>query len=154
MLESTMQEEPLSINSIFRHGRRIFADSQVVTFEGDHSRRVSFADLANRSDKLAAALKRIGVRPGDRVATFQWNNQEHLEAYFAAPAMGAVLHTINIRLFVEDLIYIINHAEDKVILIDPDLVPILEPLVARLEKVQHFIIMTDDRNFTTTSLTY
>ena len=141
MLESTMQDEPLSINSIFSHGRRIFADSQVITFEGDHCRRIRFADLADRSDKLAAALQRIGVRPGDRVATFQWNNQEHLEAYFAVPCMGAVLHTLNIRLFPEQLTYVINHAEDDVILVDGSLVPLLARVVKDLKKRPIFILV-------------
>ena len=92
----------------------------------------------------------LGVGKGDRVGTFGWNTYRHLEAYYAVPTMGAVLHTINFRLFTEDLVYIINHAGDKVILVDPDLVPILEPLAPQLESVEHYIIMTDDRSFTTT----
>ena len=141
MLESTMQDEPLSITSLLRHGQRIFADSQVVTFEGDHTRRASFAEVSERSEKLAAALERLGVRPGDRVATFQWNNQEHLEAYFAVPCMGAVLHTLNIRLFPEQLAYVINHAEDDVILVDASLVPLLARVVDELEKRPTFILV-------------
>ena len=141
MLESTMQDAPLSITSILRHGQRIFADSQVVTFEGDRSRRASFAEVSARSEKLAAALHKLGVRPGDRVATFQWNNQEHLEAYFAVPCMGAVLHTLNIRLFPEQLAYVINHAEDDVIIVDGSLVPLLARVVDDLEKRPTFILV-------------
>ncbi len=141
MLESTMQDTPLSIRSIFEYGRRIFAESQVVTFEGDHSRRASFAEVGARAEKLAAALDRLGVKPGDRVATFQWNNQEHLEAYFAVPCMGAVLHTLNIRLFPEQLSYVINHAEDDVILIDGSLVPLLAKVVDELKKRPTFILV-------------
>ena len=91
MLKSTMQDEPLSIRSIFDYGRKIFADSEIVTFEGEGCRRATFAEVGERTERLAAALERVGVRPGDRVGTFQWNNQEHLEAYFAVPCMGAVL---------------------------------------------------------------
>jgi fatty-acyl-CoA synthase len=103
-----------------------------------------------RSSRLSNALAGLGVGVGDRVGTFAWNTYRHLEAYFAVPTVGAVLHTINFRLFTEDLVYIINHAGDKVILVDPDLVPLLEPLAPQLESVEHFVIMTDDRNFTTT----
>ena len=141
MLESTMQDAPLSIRSIFDYGRRVFANSQVITFEGEGCRRATFADVGARAEKLAAALHRLGVRPGDRVGTFQWNNQEHLEAYFAVPCMGAVLHTLNIRLFPEQLGYVINHAEDDVILVDASLVPLLAKVVDDLEKRPTFILV-------------
>ena len=126
------------------------SNKEIVTRIGEGSHRYTYADLMRRTSRLSNALAGLGVGNGDRVGTFAWNTYRHLEAYFAAPVMGAVLHTINIRLFTDDLIYIINHAGDKVILIDPDLVPILEPLVPQLESVEHYIIMTDDRNFTTT----
>src|SRR5690348_1903527 len=126
MFESTMQDAPLTIGSIIRHGQRVFANSEVVTFEGDHSRRATFAQLAERAEKLAAALFRLGVKRGDRVGTFAWNTQEHLEAYFAVPAMGAVLHTLNIRLFPEQIIYITNHAEDSVVILDAQLAPLYQ----------------------------
>ena len=141
MLESTMQDTPLSITSILRHGQRIFEGSQVVTFEGDHCRRASFGEVSARAEKLAAALERLGVRPGDRVGTFQWNNQEHLEAYFAVPCMGAVLHTLNIRLFPEQLSYVIDHAEDDVILVDASLVALLARVVDDLKKRPTFILV-------------
>ncbi len=88
-MQSTMQDFPLSIGMIFQHGRTVFGDSEVVTFEGDTSRRASFSEVADRVDRLAAALRRLGVDSGDRVATFAWNTQEHVEAYFAIPCMGA-----------------------------------------------------------------
>src|SRR5687768_6210472 len=99
MIQSTMQDRPLTITEIFKHGRKIHAQSEVVTFMGDGSRRASFAEVAERIGKLANALQRLGVKAGDRVATFCWNHQEHLEAYFAVPCMGAVMHTLNLRLF-------------------------------------------------------
>ena len=85
----------------------------MVTFEGDGSRRATFAEVGDRADRLANALARLGVEPGDRVGTFCWNTQEHLEAYLAVPSMGAVLHTLNIRLFPEQLTYVINHARGQ-----------------------------------------
>ncbi len=84
----------------------------------------TFFQIARRAEQLAAALAGLGVGSGDRVATFMWNNQAHIEAYFAVPSMGAVLHTLNIRLFADQLAYIINHAEDKVIIVDASLVQV------------------------------
>ena len=87
--------------------------------------RGTFAEVGANANRLAGALTKLGVRDGDRVGTFMWNSQEHLEAYFAVPSMGAVLHTLNIRLFPEQLAYVINHAEDKVVIVDDSLVPVL-----------------------------
>jgi len=102
---STMQDRPLTIAALFAHGRTIHGSSEVVTCEGERVRRARFTEVAARAERLAAALRRLGIRPGDRVATFSWNTQEHLEAYLAVPSMGAVLHTLNIRLFPEQLAY-------------------------------------------------
>jgi fatty-acyl-CoA synthase len=141
MLESTMQEFPLNIAMILRHGRTVFGNSEVVTFEGDGCRRATFADVARRVDRLAGALRRLGIDDGDRVGTFQWNNQEHLEAYLAIPTMGAVLHTLNIRLFPEQLTYVANHAEDRVVLVDDSLVPLLARVAPDLKTVEHYIVV-------------
>ena len=89
-----MQDQSLSIAHLFRHGRRVHADSEVVTWTGDGPERATFAEVGDRVDRLAAALSRLGVEQGDRVVTFAWNNQRHLEAYLAVPCMGAVLHTL------------------------------------------------------------
>src|SRR5262249_36000134 len=118
LMQSTMQEGALTITALFEHGARIYGDSEVVTAGEAGVRRTPFAEVAGRVARLAAALRRLGIRPGDRVATFGWNTQEHLEAYLAVPSMGAVLHTLNIRLFPEQLTYVANHAEDRVILVD------------------------------------
>ena len=118
MILSTMQDRPLTITSLFHHGRRIHSSAEVVTFLGEESHRISFGALADRAACLASALKRLGIKQGDRVGTFCWNTQEHMEAYLAVPSMGAVLHTLNIRLFPDQLSYIINHAEDRVIIVD------------------------------------
>ncbi len=138
---STMQDRPLLISSLFEHGRRIYADSEVQTFDGEDVRRTSYAEVGSRAERLAAALRRLGVGPGDRVGTFCWNSQEHLEAYFAVPSMGAVLHTLNIRLFPEQLAYIANHAEDRVILVDASLVPLLARIAKELRTVRHFVVI-------------
>ena len=106
---STMQDHPLTISDLFHYGRTVHGHSRVATFTGEHTptRHATFAAIAERADRLASALTRLGVQPGDRVATFSWNSQEHLEIYFAVPSMGAVLHTLNIRLFPEQLAYVI-----------------------------------------------
>ncbi len=145
-----MMDYPLLVHQFLERANTFFPGKEIVTREGEETHRYTYAGLMRRSSRLSNALAGLGVGTGDRVGTFAWNHYRHLEAYFAAPAMGAVLHTINIRLFTDDLVYIINHAGDKVILIDPDLVPILEPLASQLESVEHFVIMTDDRSFTTT----
>src|SRR3982074_3077994 len=143
MLESTMQDFPLTIAMILRHGRTVHGDSEVVTFEGSSSRRASFVEVAGRAEQLAAALQRFGIEPGDRVGTFQWNTQEHLEAYLAVPTMGAVLHTLNIRLFPEQLAYVINHGEDKVLVVDDSLVPLLAKVAYELTTVECFVVVGD-----------
>jgi fatty-acyl-CoA synthase len=140
-MKSTMQDFPLNVAAIFRHGRSTHGPSQVVTFEGETSRRSSFSAVAERADRLASALHRLGIRSGDRVGTFAWNTQEHLEAYFAIPILGAILHTLNIRLFPEQLEYVINHAEDSVILVEDSLVPLLAKVAPRLKTVRHFVVM-------------
>jgi fatty-acyl-CoA synthase len=137
----TMQDHPLTITAILRHGQTIHGRSQVATFEGDRTRRASFTEIGERSERLAAALARLGVRAGDRVATFCWNTQEHLEAYLAVPAMGAVLHTLNIRLFPEQLVFVANHAEDRIVIVDDSLVPALARVRPRLETVEHVIVV-------------
>ncbi len=140
-MKSTMQDFPINIGAIFRHGRSVYARSQVVTCEGMSSRRTTFAAVADRAEQLAAALRRLGVRPDDRVGTLAWNTQEHLEAYFAIPLMGAVLHTLNLRLFPEQLEYVINHAEDSVILVEDSVVPVLARIAPRLKTVRHVVVI-------------
>src|SRR5437016_12710780 len=138
---STMQDRPLTIAALFAHGRTIHAGSEVVTCEGERVRRVRFAEVAERAERLAAALRRLGIRPGDRVATFSWNTQEHLEAYLAVPSMGAVLHTLNERLFPEQLTYVANHAADRVVLVDDSLVPVLARVRPDLGTIEHLVVI-------------
>ena len=140
---STMQDFALTIQHIFTFGRRVHADALVSTFDGESLQQATFAEVADRADRLAAALDRLGVEPGDRVGTFCWNNQRHLEAYFAIPCMGAVLHTLNIRLFPEHLEFVINHGGDKVVIIDASLAPLLAKVRANLTTVEHIIVCGD-----------
>ncbi len=141
-MQSTMQDVPLTITAILQHGRRVYGAKECVTWTGDGPpRRATYAEVADNADRLAAGLARLGVAPGDRVGTFAWNNQEHLEAYFAVPGLGAVLHTLNIRLFPEQLTYVINHAEDKIVIVDDSLVPVLARVAPDLQTVETFIVV-------------
>ena len=135
-----MQHAPLLIRDILRHGQRVHGDSSVITVEAGGHRTATFAEVATRAEKLAAALTRLGIEPGDRVGTFCWNNQGHLEAYLAIPCMGAVLHTLNIRLPAEQLAYVINHAEDRVIIVDASLIPLLAAVKDELKTVETIIV--------------
>ena len=142
-MNSTMQDVPLTITSLLRRGGTMFPDSEVVTFEGETSRHTKFPDVAARVPRLAAALRDLGVRTDDRVGTLCWNHQEHLEAYFAIPCMGAVLHTLNLRLPPAQLAQIVNHAEDRVIIVDASLAPLLAAIRPHLTTVQHVIVVGD-----------
>ncbi|MEV0400453.1 fatty acid--CoA ligase [Actinoallomurus sp. NPDC050550] len=138
---STMQDYPLTISSIMRYGTQVFGDAEVATFTGDGVRHTSYAELGRRAARLANALRRLGVHGDQRVATFQWNNTEHLEAYLAVPSMGAVLHTLNIRLAADQVVYIADHAEDDVVIVDGTLVPLLAPILPRMKTVRHVIVV-------------
>ncbi len=141
---------PLLVPRILERAKTMFPDKEIVTHLGDGTHRYTYRDLAARVARLSNVLSGLGVGQGDRVGTFAWNTYRHLEAYFAPPAIGAVVHTVNIRLAADDVIYIINHAGDKVLLVDPDLVPIIEELAPKLESVEHFIILSEASNFSTT----
>jgi fatty-acyl-CoA synthase len=143
-MRSTMQDRQLTVQSILHHGAAVFRDSQVAAFDGDQVLPTTFEVRAGRVARFAGALRRLGIRPGDRVATFCWNSAEHLEAYLAVPAMGAVLHTANIRLFPEQLAYVVNHAEDRAIIVDASLVPVLAKAAARFRTVEHYIVIGGD----------
>jgi len=145
MLQSLMQDDfPLTLNHIRRRLSSCNEGAEVITLQDDGTvQRARHAEVSKRIDRLARALVGLGVQPGDRVATFAWNNQRHFELYFAVPCMGAVLHTLNIRLFEEQLTYIVNHAEDKVIFVDRSLVPALAKLVPTFTGVAHYVVMGD-----------
>ena len=142
-LTSTMQDSALTITAMLRHGQRVYATSVVQTVEGDTVRSATYAQVGERATRLAGALAGLGVKPGDRVGTLMWNTQEHLEAYLAAPSMGAVLHTLNLRLFPEQLAYVINHGQDKVVIVDASVLPVLASVAAELTTVQAYVVVGD-----------
>jgi fatty-acyl-CoA synthase len=139
-MRSTMQDFQLTVGGILRHGTEVHGDGQVVTATADGSRTESYADVGRRAARLANALRGLGISGDQRVGTFQWNNAEHLEAYLAVPSMGAVLHTLNIRLFPEQLTYVANHAEDRVVIVDDSLVDLLARQLATFETVEHVVV--------------
>ncbi|MGK5555217.1 long-chain fatty acid--CoA ligase [Actinomadura kijaniata] len=139
---STMQDFPLTITSIMRYGTEIFGRSaEVVTWTEGEPRRRSYAEVGERVARLAGALRGLGVDADQRVATFMWNNAEHLEAYLAVPSMGAVLHTLNLRLAADQIAYIADHAEDDVVIADASLIPLLAPVLPRMKTVRHVIVV-------------
>ena len=140
----------LLAHSILERAATQFPDKHIITRVGEGTHRHTYADMFARTARLGNALRELGVGAGDRVGTFAWNTYRHLEAYFAPPTIGAVVHTINIRLAPDDMAYIINHAEDKVILIDPDLVPLIEAISDRLNTVQHYVILAEPGEVSTT----
>ncbi len=141
MLSGLMMDYQLTIDRVLEHGNRLYPHKQIKTklpYGSLHG--YAYRDLYGRVKKLCNVLEDLGVEPGDRVGTFAWNNYQHVELYFAAPGAGAVVHTLNIRLFPDQLAYIINHAEDKVIFVDATLLPLLEPLAGKIDGVEHFVL--------------
>jgi fatty-acyl-CoA synthase len=144
MLEGLMQHDhPLTLQLVLERMRGMNGDGEVVTLTDEGTTRATYAEVGERVDRLCHGLSELGVVPGDRVATFSWNSQRHLEVYLAAPCMGAVLHTLNIRLFADQLVYVVNHARDKVIVVDGTLVEALAEIAPRFETVEHYVVMGD-----------
>ena len=135
---------PLTLTQFFERARKIFHRKTMATrVPGVGLWRYTYADYADRVCRLSAALAKLGLAKGDRVGTFAWNSHRHMEVYFAAPLMGMVLHTVNIRLSAQDITYIINHAEDRVLVVDASLWHLIEPIRKDLTSVRHFIVMKD-----------
>ncbi len=142
-MQGLMMDYPLTLQHALNRAVRLFGRKEIVTQTEGESHRYTYREWGKRTAQLANALAKAGVEPGERIATFAWNNYRHLELYYAVPCMGAVLHTLNIRLFAEQLVYIINNAEDKIIFVDGDLVPLLEKLADQLPAVKLYVIMGD-----------
>jgi fatty-acyl-CoA synthase len=138
------------MSRLLDRGARLSPDEEIVTATGGAPQRQSYAQTRARACQLANALRRAGVRVGDRVATFMWNGHRHLEAYQAVPSMGAVLHTLNIRLSPRELEYIVNHAQDRVILVDADLLPLLEALAGKMPSVERIVVGAGEGGWKTT----
>lgn len=141
---STMQDGQLSLGRLLRHGTSVHSSSEVITWTGSEARRETYAELGKHAARLANALRSLGITGDQRVGTFMWNNAEHMAAYVAIPAMGAVLHTLNIRLFPEQLVFVANHAEDQVVIVDGTLVPLLAKQLPELKTVRHVIVANGD----------
>jgi fatty-acyl-CoA synthase len=144
MLTGLMQDDfQLTLTHVLDRMRTLNSEAEVVTLrDGDGTRsRASYGELAGRIDRLAGALAARGIAAGDRVATFAWNSQEHVELYLGIPCTGAVLHTLNIRLFPEQLVYIVNHAQDRIVFVDDSLVPLLERVADQFETVELFVVI-------------
>src|SRR5690348_7316908 len=141
---STMQDEQLSLATLLRYASTFQADSHVCTWTGDGVRTQTYREIGHDAARLANALRDLGIGVGDRVGTFMWNNNEHMVAYIAVPAMGAVLHALNIRLFPEQLVYVANHAEDRVVIVDGSLLPMFAQYLPDLKTVRHVIVANGD----------
>jgi fatty-acyl-CoA synthase len=140
-VDGLMMDFPLTLSAVFRHAERVHSRREVVTRRADKSlHRYTFGDFAARSRRLACGLRKLGVRPGDRVATLAWNHHQHLEAYFGVPMSGAVLHTLNLRLHPDELAFIVNDADDRVVIVDGTLLPLWEK-VAPATKVSRVIVV-------------
>jgi fatty-acyl-CoA synthase len=140
MIDATMMDMPLTTQMILRRGRRLFADSQVSTFDGERLHTKSFAEIADRAARLASALVGLGIARGERIGTLCWNSHAHLEAYLAVPAAGFVLHTLNLRLHPDQIGWIAAHADDRAIIVDGDLADMLASFVGQLPNLRHVII--------------
>src|SRR2546430_8860927 len=140
-MDGLMMDYPLTIEFILRRAETLFGHKAIVTRRPDKTiHRYTYADFAPRAKKLAVALQHLGLRRGDRIATLCWNQYEHVEAYFGVPLAGMVLHTINPRLHPSDLTYIVNDAEDRVLIIDDTLLPVLEKFRADV-RIEHIVVI-------------
>jgi fatty-acyl-CoA synthase len=148
-----MMDTPLLISSIMRHAEQLFADTEIVSITHDHPRhRYTYRDAFKRSRQLANALDQLGVDRGDVIGTLAWNDFRHFEIYYASSCSGVVCHTINPRLFPEQIDFIINHAEDQWLFVDPLFVPLLEKILPQLVKIKGFIVLSDKAHMPQTTL--
>jgi fatty-acyl-CoA synthase len=139
-----MQHTPLLMSNILDRGAQVAPNEEIVTLTENGVRRQTYKQSRDRSHQLAHALAGAGIKVGDRVGTFMWNGSRHLEAYHACAGMGAVLHTLNVRLSEKDLEYIVNHAEDQIIIVDADVLPLLENLKGKIPTVRKVIVATEE----------
>lgn len=144
-MKGLMQDTPLTITHLFDRVERYFAHKEIVTATGSGRERTTYGQWAERTRRLGGVLDTLGISADGRVATFAWNTARHLELYFAAPCTGRVLHTLNIRLFPEQLTYIVNHADDEVIFVDRSLLGLIAPLLPTFERLRYLVMMDDGK---------
>src|SRR3984893_2652216 len=142
-MEGLMQDYELTLQHVLWRLERLFPRKEVVTKAEQGVHRTTNGEMVPRVNRLAGALKRLGVKPGDRVATLAWNNYRHLELYYAVPCMGAVLHTLNLRLFPDQLEFTVKDAGDSVIFVDKTLLPILDKVAGRIPSVRQIVVLND-----------
>lgn len=148
-----MMQTPLILNDFFKRAESYFASKMIISrTSSEKIHRLTYGEWAKRTRRLADALTKLGMEKGKKIGSFAWNQHRHLEAYFAVPCTGAVLHMINIRLSEEHLIYIINHAADEILLVDEDLLPIIEKIASELKTVKQYVIMSDHDELPETTL--
>src|SRR5947208_6579986 len=138
-MEGLMMDRPLLVKRIAERAEAVFGGREVVARTQDGIERSTYAQVVERARRLASALTELGVEPGDRIASFAWNSLRHLELYLAVPSMGAILHTLNVRLFEEDLRYIVDHADDRLVFLDAS----LAPAMPRFEGTHREVLMPD-----------
>ena len=148
-----MMQTPLLLSSFIKRAEQFFPDKLIISRTAEDTiHRIPYRDWAKRTRKLADALTKLGMKHGTKVGSFGWNHHRHLEAYFGVPCTGAILHMINIRLLPEHIAYVINHAEDEILLVDDNLFPHLEKLAPMLKTVKHYVIMGDSSEVPETTL--
>ena len=148
-----MMDRPLLISTIARHAELQHPQREIVSVTADQPcHRYTYRDAFQRVRRLANALERAGIQRGNRIATLAWNDHRHFEIYYALSCSGFVCHTVNPRLFEDQIAYIVNHAEDRWIFLDPTFLPLVEKLLPRLSKVEQFIVLTDDAHMPQTTL--
>jgi fatty-acyl-CoA synthase len=148
-----MMQTPLLLSSFVKRAEQFFPDKLIISRTGeDKIHRIPYSEFAKRTRKLADALTKLGMKHGTKVGSFGWNHHRHLEAYFGVPCTGAILHMINIRLSPEHIAYVINHAEDEILLVDDNLFPHLQQLAPLLKTVKHYVIMGDSKDIPETTL--
>jgi fatty-acyl-CoA synthase len=148
-MQGLMQDFPLTIPHLFSRAEKLFPNKEIVTSLPTGKERITYGQWAERTRRLGGVLDDLGISADGRVATFSWNTQKHLELYFAAPCTGRVLHTLNLRLFPEQVTYIVNHAEDEVIFVDKTVAGLLWPLLGTFETVRHIVVIDDGGPFDT-----
>lgn len=143
-MQGLMMDWQLNLTTMLERARQLHGRREIVSRTPGGMHRYSYRDYVDRVDRLRTALAKLGVGRGDRVATFAWNSYRHFEVYFAVPCMGAVIHTLNVRLFPDQLVYIANHAGDKVVCVDATLLPLFQKIRPQLTSIQHVIVIPDD----------
>ncbi|SVC24711.1 uncharacterized protein METZ01_LOCUS277565, partial [marine metagenome] len=152
LLKALIQDRQLLISSLIKYSAEYHGENDIVTRNNDGTiHRTNYGEVYKRTQKLAHALESIGAEPGDRIGTISWNSFRHLEVYYATSGIGCICHTVNPRLFVEQLTYIINHAEDKFLFVDTSFVTLVENLKSDLTSVKGVIVMCDQKEMPETS---